>query len=139
MAVMRVWSADEKREIIAEYETAVYGTKRSVLVKFGVSDHQIRDWRGARDAGLLDAGMNLRNPRKTPKLENAEIVRLRAEVERLQGELDRARQDVADRQKAVEALGKATALLHELVTGKSSEAVSTEEPSERPVSPSSAS
>jgi transposase len=119
MAVTRVWTADEKREIIAEYEAAKHGSKQSTLLRFGVSEHQLRSWRTARDEGVLDAGLALRSTRMTPRRESAEIARLRAQVEHLNAELDRARQDVDDRQKAVEALGKATALLHELVSSKS--------------------
>jgi len=108
LMIGQLWSADEKREIIAEYEAARYGTKRSVLLRLGVSDYQVRMWRAARDEGVLDAGMSLRQPSRTPKRENAEITRLRAEVAHLHEELDRARKDVEDRQLAVEALGKAT-------------------------------
>lgn len=132
MAISQVWSADEKREIIAEYEGAKHGTKGAVLFKFGVSDHQMRTWRAARDEGLLDAGMNVRHPKRTPKRENAEITRLRDEVAQLREELDRARQDVQDRQQAVDALGKATALLHELVTGRSAAEPSRPEPFSSP-------
>ena len=134
MAISQVWSADEKREIIAEYEDAKHGTKQAVLLKFGISHHQLRSWRAARDAGLLDAGMSVRDPKRTPRRENAEITRLRAEVDRLRDELDRARKDVDDRQQAVEALGKATALLHELVSGKSAAAPSRPAPSSSPAS-----
>jgi transposase-like protein len=139
VAISQVWSADEKREIIAEYEGAEHGTRQAVLLKFGISYHQLRVWRAARDEGVLDAGMSMRKPRTTPKRDNAEIARLRAEVDRLRGELDRARKDVEDRQQAVEALGKATALLHELVTTRSAEAASTPAPSETPESSSSSS
>jgi hypothetical protein len=52
-------------------------------------------------------------------MESAEIARLRAENARLTAELERARRDIDDRQRALEALGKATGLLQELVSAKS--------------------
>jgi len=65
----------------------------------------------------------------TPRTESAEIARLRAENARLVAELDRARKDIDDRQVALESLGKATALLHELVSAKSAPATSPPGPS----------
>ena len=130
MGISGVWTADEKREIIAEYEAAGHGSKKSALLRFGVSQDQVRAWRAARDEGVLDAGLTVRNPRMTPKSESAEIARLRAQVKHLNEELDRARKDVDDRQRAVEALGKATALLHELVSSKSAANTSRSAPSD---------
>lgn len=128
MSVTQIWSADEKREIIAEYDAARHGSKQAVALRFGVSQDQMRRWRAARDEGLLDAGVNVRDLKRTPKRENAEIARLREQVAELTHELDRARQDVRDRQQAVEALGKATALLHDLVAGKSAAEPRNQEP-----------
>lgn len=120
MAIKKLWTAQEKRDFVAEYEAQPYGYKRRFLVDRGVSECQLRDWRASRDAGVLEYGVIPRE-RRSSRAESAEIGRLRAQVEQLQAELARARQDVDDRQKAVEALGKATALLHELVSGKSAE------------------
>lgn len=130
MSVSQMWSVEQKREIIAEYEAAVRGTKSAVVQRYGVSMDQVRGWRAARDAGLLEVGLSARGTTRTPKAESAEIARLRAEVLRLREELDRAHQDIADRQQAVEALGKATALLHDLVSGKSDEKPSNPTPPE---------
>lgn len=119
MAASTGWTLEEKRDIIAEYEQAVKGSKWRVLERHGVTHDQLRGWRAARDAGVLEVGFSVRRPRMTPRVESAEIGRLRAENTRLLAELDRARKDIDDRQAALESLGKATALLHELVSTKS--------------------
>jgi hypothetical protein len=70
----------------------------------------------------------------TPKAESAEIGRLRGEVNRLQAEVDKARRDRLVAEAAVEALGKASALLQamlqsgEPIPGESSPAVSSSSP-----------
>jgi hypothetical protein len=87
------------------------------------------DWRAARDAGLLEVGATVRRPRATPRAESAEIARLRTEVARLEAEVARARKEVDDRQFALEALGKATALLHAVVAPRSAEDLSPPAPS----------
>lgn len=119
MAKSSQWNTEQKRKIVAEYDQAPHGTKGLVLRKHGLHARQIADWRDSRDAGLLEVGASMRRPITIRKENNAEIERLRHENERLQTELDRAKQDVKDRQDAIESLGKATALLHELVSGKS--------------------
>jgi hypothetical protein len=55
----------------------------------------------------------------TPKKESAELARLREANRRLEAELERARKDIDDRQRSLDAMGKATALLQQLVSGKS--------------------
>jgi transposase len=119
VAISGAWTVEEKRSIIAEYEATPHGSKGRVLDAHGVSHDQLRGWRGARDAGVLDVGWSVRKPLSTPRPESAEIARLRAENERLVRDLERARKDIDDRQAALESLGKATALLHELVSAKS--------------------
>jgi transposase len=119
MAVSRVWTIEEKRAIIAEYETAEHGAKGLVLRQYGLSSDRMRAWRSARDEGVLEIGWRGRAMKATPRLESAEIERLRQENLRLHAELDRARKDIDDRQQALESLGKATALLHDLVSPKS--------------------
>jgi transposase-like protein len=129
MAVSRLFTVEQKRDIVAEYETAAYGTKRQVLQAYDVSVRQVTDWRAARDAGLLEVGATVHRPVATPRAESAEIARLRKEVARLESEVVRARKDADDRQVALETLGKATALLHALVAPKSADPPSPPAPS----------
>ena len=119
MSGLRVWSVAERREIVAEYEEAPRGTKQLVLRRWNVSVKTLRNWQASRDAGLLESGGGVRRPRMTPRNESAELVRLRAENRRLEVELERARKDIDDRQRSLDSMGKATALLQQLVSGKS--------------------
>lgn len=132
MATRRLWTLEQKRTIIAEYDDAPHGTKAAVLRGYNISNERVREWRAARDAGLLEVGGVPRKLLATSRADNAEIRRLRRENERLEHDLTRARQETADRQGALDALGKATALLHELVSSKSASVSS-------PVAPSSSS
>ena len=129
MAISGAWTVEEKRAIIAEYESAPHGEKSLVLARHRIRGDRLRGWRGARDAGVLEVGWTVRTPRMTPRTESAEIARLRAENQRLTQDLERARKDTDDRQAALESLGKATALLHELVSAKSAKADSRPGPS----------
>ena len=119
MSGLKSWAVAERREIMAEYEEAPHGGKQLVLRRRGVSLWQVRRWQASRDAGLLETGGAVREPRMTPKKESAELARLRADNRRLEAELERARRDIDDRQRSLDALGKATALLQQLVSGKS--------------------
>jgi transposase-like protein len=119
MATLDGWTLEEKRSIVAEYEQTPHGSKQQVLDRHGVSRSRVLRWQASRDAGVLEVGFTVRRPQKTPRVESVEIARLRAENARLIAELERARRDIDDRQRALEALGKATALLQELVSAKS--------------------
>lgn len=119
MSGHKVWSFAERREIVAEYEEAPHGTKQLVLRRRNVTAKKVRAWQAARDAGLLDSGGVVRSPTVTPREESAELARLRAENRRLEVELERARKDIEDRQRSLDSMGKATALLQHLVSGKS--------------------
>lgn len=114
-----MWSVAERREIIAEYEEAPHGSKQLVLRRWNITAKKVRGWQASRDAGLLESGGVVRSPTMTPKDESAELIRLRAENRRLEVELERARRDIDDRQRSLDSMGKATALLQHLVSGKS--------------------
>lgn len=118
MAGLSTWTIEQRRAIVAEYEVAPYGSKQLVLRRHRVTGSQIRTWASSRDAGLLESGGSMRKGNMTPREESAELARLRERIARLEDDLDRARGDIADRQRALDSLGKATALLQELVSGK---------------------
>ena len=119
MSGLKVWPIAERRDIIAEYEVAPHGHKQLVLRRRGVSVWQVRRWQASRDAGLLETGGVVRDPKMTPKKESAELARLREENRRLAEDLERARKDIEERQRSLDAMGKATAHLQQLVSGKS--------------------
>lgn len=128
MPVHRRWSPEQKRTIIAEYEEAPFGTKGAVLRRYGIQSERVREWRASRDAGLLEVGGVPHQIVATPRAESAELTRLRRENARLEQDLIRAREETANRQTALDTLGKATALLHELVSRTSAEDASPTEP-----------
>lgn len=129
MPVKLLWTVEQKRAIVAAYEDAPWGTKAGVLTTHGVTGPQVREWRAARDAGLLEVGGSPRTVVATPRAESAEIGRLRAAVARLEAEVAEARHLADDRQAALDTLGKATALLHALVSPRSATASLPGEPS----------
>jgi transposase len=112
----RRWSAEEKRAILREYESAPHGSKGGVLRRHQLSYSRLREWASYRDLGILDSGWRKGMPmRMTPKSQSAEIGRLQAEVNRLQAELEGAHRDRLVAEAAAEALGKASALLQAML------------------------
>lgn len=128
MGMRTAWTVEQKRDMIAEYEAAPHGTKSGVLRRHGITGRELRNWRSAQDAGVLEVGLTPRTVRRTPAAESAEILRLRHEVVRLEAQVARAHKEIDDRQHALEALGKATALLHDLVSPRSADASETTRP-----------
>jgi transposase len=124
----RRWSAEEKRAILEEYESAPHGSKGGVLRRHQLSHGQLVRWATYRDYGVLDSGLRKGwRERMTPKVESAEIARLRAEVNRLTAEVEKAHRDRQVAEAAAEALGKASALLQVMLQSK--------EPMSEPSSP----
>jgi transposase len=114
----RFWTAAEKRAILEEYELAAWGTKGAVLRRHRVTYGALARWATYRDHGLLDGvGSRGWQRRMTPRAENAEIARLRAEVRRLEAERDQAVRDREVATAAAEVLGKASALLQQMLQG----------------------
>jgi transposase len=112
----RRWTAEEKRAILEEYESAPHGSKGAVLRQHQLSFHHIARWATYRDQGFLDTGWRRGlHMKMTPKAESAEIGRLRAEVRRLQVQVDQAHRDRLVAEAAAETLGKASALLQAML------------------------
>jgi transposase len=133
--VVQRWTVEEKRMVVAEYESAPWGAKGAVLRRYGASPRQVRLWASYRDAGVLESGLRKGwQGRMTPRSESAEIGRLRAEVKRLEAELVQAHKDRWMAEAAAEALGKASALLQVML--ESAESQNQPEGSSPSVSPS---
>ena len=131
----RVWTVAEKRAILEEYALAPWGSKGAVLRRHQISHHVVTRWASRRDRGILDVGDSWeRREQMTPKAENAEIVRLRAEVRRLEMERDQAIRDREAAEAAAEILGKASALLQHAL--RSAEPASPSDRSSAAASPS---
>ncbi len=87
----RIYSAEYKREVLAEYEAAAEdGTKGAILRREGLYSSHITEWRRARDAGAL-AALEPRPRPRTTSPEQAELARLRRRAERAEAELAKAR------------------------------------------------
>lgn len=120
----RVFSAEYKLRMVAEYDRATEpGERGALLRREGLYHSHIIEWRKARDAGALVARSAASEPvearqgkqegqrpaaarrrRGRPSAEQAEVERLRRQNEKLA-------KDLARTQAALEIMGKAHALL----------------------------
>ena len=107
---------EQKRAIVEEYAAAAWGSRGAVLRRHGVTYRMVGIWTSYRDAGVLETGLRKGwQVRMTPRKENAEIRRLQAQVARLEAEVDQARRERVVAEDALEALGKASALLQAML------------------------
>ncbi|WP_211340920.1 transposase [Xylanimonas allomyrinae] len=109
----RVFTADFKRRIVAEYDAAPRGSKGAVLRREGLYDSHVLEWRAAIAAGTLDAS-SARRGRAPRDAEQARIVELERQVKRLEAEAAVKDKVIADREAALEVLGKGVAFLEAL-------------------------
>jgi len=126
--VRRVFTADYKLAILAEYDRATEkGEKGAILRREGLYSSLITDWRRQHRQGLLKAALGRTDGgRGGPSL--SEIAKLKAENERLKEQLAKARV-------VIEVQGKVHALLDEL--SKSADSELPEIPFSIPPSPNS--
>jgi transposase len=108
-ATRRVFSAQYKLRILAEYERRDRDGKSALLRREGLYTSSISEWRRQRDEGALQAlGTERGRPPADPR--EHELARLRREIGRLQSDLTKAR-------RVIEVQGKVSALLEQLATG----------------------
>ena len=105
--VRRVFSADYKLAVLAEYDAATdSGEKGAILRREGLYSSLITDWRRQHRQGLLKAALGRSDGgRGGPSL--SEVVKLRAENERL-------RRKLAQAEVIIDVQGKVHALLEEI-------------------------
>jgi transposase-like protein len=105
----RVFSAQYKLRILAEYERRDRDGRSALLRREGLYTSSISEWRRQREEGALQA---LDNSRGRPPADPSarELARLRRENARLQGDLDKA-------QRVIDVQRKLSALLEQLATG----------------------
>lgn len=114
----RVFSPEYKLRMVAEYDGAPEGTKRTLLRREGLYSSHIIEWRRARDNGALAAmGETKPGPQAKQTAAEREVARLKRDNERLSKELGKQRA-------ALEAMGKLHALLETLSESAEPEAVS---------------
>jgi transposase-like protein len=105
----RVFSAQYKLKILAEYERRSPVMRSALLRREGLYTSSISEWRRQRDAGALQAlGGSRGRPAAQPS--ERELERLRQEVAQLQAELGKA-------QRVIDVQRKLSALLEQLATG----------------------
>ena len=108
-ATRRVFSAQYKLRILAEYERRDRDGKSALLRREGLYTSSLSEWRRQRDEGALQAlGAERGRPPADPR--EHELARLRHENVRLQSDLAKAR-------RVIEVQGKVSALLEQLATG----------------------
>ena len=108
-AKRRVFSAQYKLRILAEYERRDPAGRSALLRREGLYTSSISEWRRQRDEGALQAlGGSRGRPAAQPS--ERELERLRQEVAQLQAELGKA-------QRVIDVQRKLSALLEQLATG----------------------
>lgn len=106
----RTFTPEYKLRIIAEHEACTTGAERGALLRRERLYHShIVEWKAARDAGALTALTDRRTSPARKKKHPAQ-----AEAERLRARIARLEKEVADRDHALEVMGKASALLQAL-------------------------
>ncbi len=118
-ATRRVFSAQYKLRILAEYERRDRDGKSVLLRREGLYTSSISEWRKQRDEGALQA-LSAASGRPPTDPREHELARLRRENTRLQSDLATAR-------RVIEIQGKLSALLEQFATG-SAESTSGGEP-----------
>ena len=108
----RSFTAQYKRDIVAEYDQAPVGEKGKVLRREGLFDSHVLEWRAKIAAGTLDAPPRRGRPARSP--EQARIVELERQVTRLEADLARREATIAARDEALDVLGKGVAFLEAL-------------------------
>ncbi len=102
----RVFTAEYKAAILAEYEAAERGQRGQILRREGLYSSHVIEWRRARDAGAQEGlGRRAQRSRRDPR--DAQIVALTARAAKAEAELARS-------QAALDIMGKVNALLETL-------------------------
>ena len=108
-ATRRMFSAQYKLKILAEYERRDRDGRGALLRREGLYTSSISEWRRQREEGALQALSGSPGRPPTDPREH-ELARLRHENARLQSDLGKAR-------RVIEVQGKLSALLEQLATG----------------------
>ena len=108
-ATRRVFSAQYKLRILAEYERRDRNGRSALLRREGLYTSSVSEWRRQRDEGALNALDGTRG-RPPASSSDREVARLRQENARLQADLVKA-------QRVIDVQRKLSALLEQLATG----------------------
>ena len=105
----RVFSAQYKLRILAEYERRDRDGRSALLRREGLYTSSISEWRRQREEGALH-GLGATRGRPPADRREGELARLRRENARLQADLAKA-------QRVIDVQRKLSALLEQLATG----------------------
>ena len=108
-AKRRVFSAQYKLRILAEYDRRDRDGRSALLRREGIYTSSISEWRRQRDEGALNALGGARG-RPSANPSDRELARLRQENASLQADLTKA-------QRVIDVQRKLSALLEQLATG----------------------
>ena len=111
-AKRRTFTNKYKREIVAEYEAAPVGTKGAILRRERLYDSHIQEWRAVINAGTLETPRRRGRPALSP--DQKRIAQLEKKVAVVEAESARKDEIIADRDAALEVLGKGVAFLEAL-------------------------
>jgi|SRR5690625_3731860 len=112
-ATRRTFSPEYKRAVVAEYDAAPKGSKGAVLRRERLCDSHVKEWRAAIKAGTLpEAGKRTGRGKKSP--EQTRITELEKQVAKLQSQNEKKDKVIADREAALEVLGKGVGFLEAL-------------------------
>jgi transposase-like protein len=114
-ASRRLFTAEYKRSIVAEYDAAPFGHKGAVLRRERLYDSHVLEWRAQIAAGTLEAsrrGPRAGVPARTS--DQAEIAKLRKQVTALEHTIAVRDDQLGQTRHALDVLGKAVAFLEAL-------------------------
>ncbi len=117
-AVRRTFTTEYKRRIVAEYEAAPHGEKGAVLRRERLYDTQVSEWRQQLSAGTLGhgGGRPSRSGRPALSADQKRVRELEQRLAKAEATIDRQGQVIADRDAALEVLGKGVAFLEALAS-----------------------
>lgn len=110
----RHFSIEYKRRVLAEYDAAPVGSKGLVLRREGLYDASVKRWRTQLEAGTLGR-VSTPTPRWGKKtVDQQRIAELERQVTKLEAESAKKDKTIANREEALEVLGKGVAFLEAL-------------------------
>ncbi|GAB2852122.1 MAG: transposase [Micrococcaceae bacterium] len=112
-AARRTFTNEFKRAVVEEYDAAPKGTKGAVLRRERLYDSHVNEWRAAIEAGTLGT-MKKKSGSRQRSAEQQRIAALEKQVAKLESESTRKDQVIADREAALEVLGKGVSFLEAL-------------------------
>lgn len=112
-ATRRTFTAEYKRRIVAEYDQAPAGEKGRVVRREGLYESSVTQWRAQIEAGTLGT-VSKKRSRAGQSPEQARIAELEKQVGKLEAASARKDEVIADRDAALEVMGKGVAFLEAL-------------------------